>query len=62
MEVISFVAKNADQKNSYWNGKNLTGQDHVGDKNLISEGSKSKQGSKYEVSNDTKAITSQDLE
>lgn len=61
MEVIFFVAQN-DPKYANWNGKNVNGQDHVGDKDLISEGQKSQKGSKYEVSDEAKAITSQDLE
>lgn len=56
------MAKSETPKNPYWNGKNLKGKDHVGDKDLIAEGPKSATGSKYEVSDETQAITSQDLE
>ena len=44
----------ADQKNDFWNGKNLTGESHVGAKSLISEGPrKGATQAKYEVANET---------
>lgn len=56
------MAKSETPKYPYWNGKNLNGKDQVGNKALIAEGPKSVASSKYEVSDETQAITSQDLE
>ena len=56
------MTANKSPEYKFWNGKNVEGGSNVGNKNLISEGPKDKTGSKYEVSNDTKVITSKDLE
>lgn len=49
------------KKTSFWNGKNMAGEDYVGVKGLISEGARtSPTESKYQVSNDT--IAAADLQ
>lgn len=51
----------ATQKTSFWNGKNIAGQSHVGAKGLISEEPRtSSTQSKYQVSNDT--VSAADLQ